>query len=1226
MPPFVHLHVHSEYSLVDGMVRPTAAPAYVASLGQNALAITDHGSLGGMLKAQRACEKAGITLIPGYEAYLAIGDRFERDFIEVPTDDSSADEGTTVADNDSALPTKKRFYEHLTLLAETETGWRNLVQLTNRAEESKYQGKPRMDYELISEHAEGLIILTGCLGGPVLGSLARGDEERARTHIQRMIDAVGKDNVYVEIMEHGIEEESRIVPDAVRLAGEFGLLTVATNDAHYMCPEDSDAHAAWLAHSSKSTLDNPKFSFHGAGYHLASAEEMYAKRPEPWWQQACANTQLVADRIKGRLLPEPRIRLPKFKIPDGYGSSTDYFIAQVKEGAAAIYGTSLPEPVRNRLNEEARVIVSMGFPDYFLIVAEMIQWAKGQGIIVGAGRGSAAGALTAYCLGITSVDPLEHDLLFERFLEPGRVGMPDIDTDFEAARRGEVLDHLAELYGHDHVAGISNYGFSRTKKALKDAARVLGLKPIQATKLADEVPVDGGKPLTFAQLADPTRRDADPFRAAVAAGGEDAARIVDLAQKFENLVSTIGIHACGFLIADEPIAQLLPLRRSKEGDSYTTWDGVDVDEFGLCKIDVLGLQNLDILAEAFRMIEADGGQPLSIESLPHPDTKGDPRVDAAWRVIRQGKTSGVFQLEGDGITETTVDIQPSTWDDLSAILAMYRPGPMAAGVHLKYGALKRGEAAVSYEHLTSDPREQEMIAGILDRTFGLLIMQEQAMQLGRLIAGFDASWRSKLRKAMGKKIEALMKVVGEKYFAQAVVDVYDEDTGELISPAFQQSTAERVWDLIKANAEYAFNASHTAAYAKTSFATAYVKANWPAKFGAALLSVVAGKDERRVKAFAGLQRDGIEVLPPHINLSGEHSTAEGDTTVRLGLSEIKGVSSHGTDIVRFRDTQGPITSFSQLHDITGKDGTPVPVSVIERLIEAGAMDDFGPRLGMLTIARSSAGLPIPPIEFGVIERGQRQRAAVLRSFGEHPCATFQEQIRTWVPEGIINVESWRQTLRPVTHLPERSGEQVSTIGVLSGYSERAYRGGKLAQIQVEGSRGEVAGVMWNDDLMDQKISPGMPAVGSIVYVRGRVRVRVIEIEDPETGETSSETHRELTVQRLETVDVGDRPRDAWPAPQLAAPVFASPGDAVEPQLAQVETHEHTEAAPREPRQPAPKEEDPTSAVRGTVPDDLRGIVDELPPEMMQMVLQLGVTSRAQLATLLSSITASLSPQ
>lgn len=1142
---FVHLHVHSEYSLVDGMIRDDAFSYVHDELGQSALAITDHGTLGYLFKAQKAADRAGIKLIAGLEAYVAIGERHGVEFIEVAADDSSADEGANTGDSDAVPGVKRRYYEHLTLLAATPAGWRNLLALSNEAEYSKYRGKPRIDYDLLALHAEGLIVLTGCLGGPVLGPLSRGEAEIADRNVRALINAVGADNVYVEIMEHGIAEESAILPDAVALAERYGLGVVATNDAHYTRPEDATAHRAWTAHASKSTLANPKFTFHGEGYHLASEAEMRAKRPERWWQEACDRTAEVAARIEPRVLPEPRVRLPRFpRVPDHYGSSLEYFVEQVRAGAHRIYGPELPQPVRDRLSEEAVIIRDMGFADYFLIVADMLRFAREAGIVTGAGRGSAAGSLVSYCLGITSIDPLEHGLLFERFLEPGREGMPDIDSDFEAARRAEVFAYLAELYGADHVARISNYGFSRTKKALKDAARVLGYRPAIANRLAKEVPLDGGKPLTFEQLRDPARRDADPFRAAVASGGEEASRVVWLAEQFEDLVSTIGIHACGFLIADEPIAKLLPLRRGSDGTLYTTWDGADVEAFGLCKIDILGLQNLDILGAAFKMIEQRGGPHLTIETLPHPSTRGDFRVDRAYQIIREGKTAGIFQLEGDGVTETTVDIQPTTWNDLSAILAMYRPGPMAAGVHTRYGALKRGEIPVSYDELTTDPEEQRWLASVLDSTYGLLIMQEQAMRLGGIVAGFNASWRSKLRKAMGKKVAELMNEVGAEFFARAGQEFRDATTGEVISPAFSHATAQRVWELIKANASYAFNASHSAAYAKTTFATAYVKGNWAAEFGAALLSVGGGRDERRLKAFAGLARDGVEVLPPDINRSGTSSTPEGARAVRLGLSEIKGIASHGEALVAERERLGGrFSSLAQVAATSDEEGKPIPVNVLEALIAAGALDDLadGNRLGLMAVARAPASA-VPPLRFGTIEHGQRQRQAVLRAFGEHPLARHQEQVRSWVPLGIANPSMWREELRPVSDLPTQNGARVSTIGVLAGFSERSYSAGKLAEVTLEGSRGSISGVMWNDDLLAQRESPGIPDVGSIVHARGRVRVRELEREDEETGEVLTEYVRELNVSALDVVDVPDDSQTVFPPTGRQMPRFARAAD------------------------------------------------------------------------------------
>lgn len=1505
--PFANLHVHTEYSLLDGMAS-TDTFDYLASIGQNAVAITDHGTLAGLWKMTEAGRKHNIKVLAGLESYVAVGSRFDRDYIEIPADDSSADEGDgksgtgekastsdaltldqlseeeraqaiqfvamiedLLASDDGdisieliagyaqlsetsaafrGLPStqegtgdaegkgqpvtlddalvalaslretflapprkvKKRFHEHLTLIATNETGWSNLLALSNAAELSKHQGKPRIDLQLLAEHHEGLVILTGCLGGAFLGSLSRGDRNRASDTLRRLVEIAGTDRVFVEVMEHGIDAESRVLPEAAKLAAEHGVRMVATNDAHYVRPDADTAHAAWLAHQSKSTLANPKYAFHGAGFHLASEAEMRAKRPEQWWQDAVTTAGEIAALASGDVLPESKIRLPKFPLPDGEADTTAYFVRLINEGATRIYGPDRPAEVSARLQEEFSVVAQMGMTDYFLIVADMMAWARAQGILTGPGRGSAAGSLISYCLGIVTIDPLEHNLLFERFLEPGRKGMPDIDSDFEAARRDEVFAYLGRKYGNEFVARIGTFGFARTKKAIKDAARVLELTRVGDT-LAKEVPIDAGKPLTFAKLRDPARADAESFRSAVAVGGEDAARVVELAEAFEDLVSTLGVHACGFLVSDVPVAELVPVRVNEDGLRYTAWDGRDVEALGLCKIDILGLKNLDGLAKAFEYLREFEGIELAHDEIPHPNTKGDPRVDATYRLLREGKTSGVFQLESDGITALTADIKPENWDDLSAILALYRPGPMGVGMHLHYGARKHGLEPIEYGHLTTDPTEIDWISRVLGTTYAIASYQEQIMELGRVIAGFDAAERSKLRKAIGKKIKSEMDAIGLSWVQRATQE-YRDETGELISPAFSVATAERLWETIKVNADYLFNKcltgetvtmtsrgvgatiedlyyrihggkpvdpslcdfcgerpagvqkrqckpcrswafkfrdpkrgntllaydfadgrirperivdvhqngvkpvfrisladgktvratsnhrflspngwrevrelrpgaelivdvgyelqmnhpsnrttigeresrpdrkpwlpgeqnsgyvnggfmalktwtartidtaackecgigydvtrlerahldgnrtnndpsnlawmcvshhkqhdyrengrrrrwdkghlavpvriisiepdglemtydvemdegtshsftangivshnSHSVAYARTTFDTAYVKANWPAAYGAALLATVDDTD-RRVRIIEGVTRDGVEVLPPEVNRSGASTQPEG-TAVRLGLGEIKDAGSDAEGLIRAREAHGgafpDLPSIYRAIDPTANRAT-LGKRMLEALVEAGAMDEYGPRLGINVVSRAlaTAPFPVPQLEWSTLERAIRQRARIGISFGTHPLVLHQNEVRSWVPEGTMNPEQFRASLLPVQALPDVNGARISTLALLASVSTRAYRGGKLAQLTLEGSSARINGVMWNDRLAEHLDSPqGLPPAGALVLARGRVSIREVEIEDRESGEVSTTIQRELTVSYLEEIRVAD---------------------------------------------------------------------------------------------------------
>lgn len=1474
---FVHLHVHTEHSLLDGMIRVEEYYAHLAALGQTAGAVTDHGSLSGLWKAQQAAEKAGVKPIMGVEAYLAIGDRHntgdptkatprQRGFIEVEREDNATDEGsdhsgvgaapesgdllqarlyaswrpatrhTGLGLRDTALellkhpsdqlreagvaeqlrgalesapeparggtwssrlaadaaalaehiratlpetvvqrvvhalrPMKRRYYEHLVLLAMNDAGWRNLLALQNAAEHpaSRFQGKPRIDLQLLRDHTEGLICLTGCLGGPILGPLSRGQRAIAERNLTELVDLFGRENVFVELMEHGIAEESRIVPDAVQLARDHGVGIVATNDAHYLTDGHADAHAAWLAHQSKSTVANPKYAFHGSGFHLASETEMRAKRPEPWWQQACDNTQLIADRVQGRVLPEPAIRLPEFQRPDGFESNLHYYYHLVKAGAEAKFGAPLPQDVRDRLNEETAVIQQMGMIDYFLIVEDMISWARSQGILVGHGRGclhgdtlvhtsrgrlpirrvrigdlvrthrgrqrtvtarmqwetapgeglvvvhtetshghlrtlsltedhlvwaarqdpalprklwqwswvaakdltfdhvlelsldetndlstrlqqsrvvgigrvpapatvydltvaddesfltsggvvhnSAAGSLVSYCLGIHSVDPLRHDLLFERFLEPGREGMPDIDTDFERDRRDEVFAYLAEKYGHDHVARIGTLGFARTKEAIKAAAKVLDLPGSLAESLTKEVPIVGGKPMTFATLADPAVGEAEPFRNAMHSRGEDARQVVALASEFENIITKLGVHACGFLISSEPIAQLVPLRYDKlataadqNQEVFTAWDGVDVEQLGMCKIDILGLTNLNIVSSALSHIH--DGDELTLETIPDPDDCADPRVARTWELLQQGHTSGVFQLESSGIRELTEGVRPENWNDLSAILALYRPGPMAAGFHELYADRKHGRKPVDYSIFTPDPAEQAWIRTVLDDTFGLVVYQEQAMRLGGVIAGFGAKQRSRLRKAMGKKIRALMDELKVEFLEGAVRE-FRNGSGEVVSPVFRSATAERVWDYLEGNSEYLFNKSHSQAYARLTFDTAFLKANWPAAFGAGILATQSSS-ERRVSAIQSLATEGVEVLPPDINHSQVTSVPEGDRAVRLGLAEVKGVKGNAEILVsnRLHRYGGTFTELWQpvLATDGGEPGGPkVAISAIEALIEAGAMDCFSPhRLGMMTVVRAQSAdvsANIPALEWGGMERARRQRRATLTSFGVHPLDRYRELVEAWRPEGAYNTEVlFQEGLYEVSTVPAQSGSLVKLRAMVALWNERTYRGGKMVELILEDASGAtIRGTIWNDVYERLGQSGPMPHEGSVVFVRARVRTRIQEWEVVgEDGEAVTERieSSELTVSEIVPILLPDDSRRVFPPAMVPRIRFGeldsdSPGPGTE-SAASPDRSDATEPAPllgtdrdaREEPAPTPVPPEAAETVEGQAPE------------------------------------------
>lgn len=1117
---FVHLHVHTEFSLLDGFSKIDELTRMAAADGQPALAITDHGSMAGAWQHAKACRAAGIKPILGIETYLAIGSRHERNFETVAADDASSED----TGSEAGSGTKTKRYEHLTILARTRVGWENLVAMHNESQNSFWY-HPRIDYDLLADHGDGLIVLTGCLGGPVAGPLSRGDDDTARANLDRLISCVGRENVYIEVMDHQIPAEKRALRKLVDLAGDYDLPMVATNDAHYQHDTDADTHDAWLAiqagAGNKARIDNPnRFRFNGTGYHLKTAEEMLAVRPQsPWWPEAYANTVALAGRVDDDTMPGARLRLPKFPAPDGFDDSAAYLKHLVKEGAHARYGNPYSQEVADRLNHEFSVISQMGFVDYFLIVADVINWARSQGIQTGPGRGSAAGSVVSFSLGIVQVDPLRFNLLFERFLEPGRAGMPDIDVDFEKGRRDDVIAYIADKWGEDLVAKIGTFGVSKSKASLKNAARLLD-RPKTGDSLSKLVPIDGGSPYTFDRLADTDDQAGLAFRDAVADGGDEAGEVVELAKSFEGTVSNQSIHASGILVGDEPINTLIPLRRDTKSKSdsiragfpITEWDGPSVEDYGILKLDILGLRTLDIVAAASESIrDITGGEAVSIDSLPDPNNHSDPKVEATWRLLRSGSTAGVFQMDGEKMTELCENVAPDSIEELSAIIALYRPGPLSANMHVRYTERKHGREAIDYSIYSGDESEQQLIATVLDETLGVMIFQESLMRLGTVVAGFDATWRSKLRKAVSKKKADLMAEVGAKFRAQAVEDIYGED-GELISPAFAESTAETMWEQMKGSAAYLFNASHSYAYAYLAFATAYLKASWPAAFSSAVLTYTTD-EEKRLSAFTSIRADGIDVLPPDVNTSQATTAPVNQDAIIVGLAEVKGVGSAGHAIVTERDKNGAFTSLADL--MNRLDASDVSLTAVEGLIESGALDQFGTRRGHMRVYRVLRAVPDFPVdstEWGVVSRASRQRERIGLILGTHPLKELGSQLKAWeTPSGTKPLSLHR--------LPNTAHADVVTLGLVGAWSEKPYKHGRLARVTLEGSRAQVAGLVWDRELTEFK-ARGLPPVGSPVAVSATVKSRTVETTDAD-GDPVASTRQELFIRQLWPIEVDD---------------------------------------------------------------------------------------------------------
>lgn len=1294
---FVHLHNHTEHSALDGLQRLESMCRTAAALGQTAMAITDHESLGGAYKFQKAALAAGIKPIIGCEFYLAIGSRHERNFEVVANDDDN------VSDADEGKEKTKR-YMHLTVLARNETGWKNLLALHNKAQYSHWY-KPRIDFDLLDEHGDGLIILTGCLGGPVAGPLARagridkdfqaacrkiadslgerapvdleshliaetvayralklrsadasggerasilaellsfvptdskaaaGDtvamvraaaaslpgtpqdavelRNDARSNLDRLIGAVGREHVFIEVMYHGIKAEAHAFRELRTLSEETGIPLVATNDCHYTVDCDAPAHDGFLAVGVKKTLDDPtRFRFNGTpDYFVKSESQMLDvlgninnEAAASAWRQAVANSVVVAGMCADKVIPDPHMRLPKFPIPAEFKDADEYLYKLVQDGAVRRYGYDkdgaripLPPEVKDRLRTELDIIKSMGFPDYFLIVWDVINWARSdkpiqfdkdhlprkRPIFVGPGRGSAAGSAVSYCLGIVDICPLENDLLFERFLEPGRKGMPDIDTDFEYLRRKEVFAYLAYRWGIGNVAHIGTFGVAGAKASLKDAARILkpsgpsdeqleeiaGLRKAGDTarasslmknasieanrrgahmqrlgdKLAALVP-GGAKPYSFAKLMDESDGASEAFRQLLEESGADGQAIMDLAQGFEGVVKNVSIHACGFVVSPEPLDELVPLRwasHDKNADPdaprVICWDGEDVEEYGFLKMDVLGLMNLDITHRALDYIKDTTGEVITMDSIPHPNTKGDPKVNAAYDLIAAGRTAGVFQMESAGMIRIAQDVRPETLTDISAIVALFRPGPLAAKVPDIYARRKNGLEEVDYDQFTSDPTEQKWIASVLSNTFGVFVFQESLMRLGTVIAGFDAAGRSVLRKAVGKKKKAEMDKVGLMLEQGAEQEFFDEE-GNLISPKFSKQTAAHMFELMQGSAEYLFNASHSAAYAQLAYVTAYLKANWPVEYSAAVLSV-ADKEEKRLTALISLRVDGITVRAPDVNLA-ETDTAPVGGEVFIGLSEIKGVGKPAESIVEERRRNGEFTSLHDLMSrvkVPGKDGGPrtkLSVSAIQGLIEAGALDSLGSRLGLLMSMKAAFEGDIDPVpaRWSDVEEATRQRQRLGTSLGTHPLVSLKDSLRGWQTpvRDEYTGQGMGQSLTPLHLISDHNGAGTVTVGVVAAWEEKGYSGGRRANLTLESSQVSISGVMWDRTLRGLRSRGVVPKIGDVIAVSAKVNVRTVEVTETDSDEATTITTKELSINEVWPVETGSKVKVSLP--------------------------------------------------------------------------------------------------
>ncbi|HEY7145207.1 MAG TPA: DNA polymerase III subunit alpha [Streptosporangiaceae bacterium] len=913
---FAHLHVHTEYSMLDGAARLAEVFQACQQTQMPAIAITDHGNVYGAYDFWTKARAAGIKPIIGTEAYVSPEHRGHKQPVRwgspAQKDDDVSGAGA---------------YTHMTLLAQTTEGMHNLFKLSSRASLEGFFRKPRMDRELLAEHARGLIATTGCPGGEVQTRLRLGQYREAVEAAAACRDIFGPDNFFVEIMDHGLEIERRTRADLIRLARELSLPFVVTNDSHYTRPEDATAHEALLCVQTATNLADPnRFKFEGSGYYVKSPQEMRAASTDEIWQAGCDATLLIAERADVSF--DKSSLMPAFPLPDGETESS-WLRAEVWRGMDRRYPGGFSQQHREQAEYEIGIIETMGFCSYFLVVADFIMWAKRNGIRVGPGRGSAAGCIVAYALGITDLDPIAHGLVFERFLNPERVSMPDIDIDFDERRRGDVIRYVTQRWGDDRVAQIITYGTIKAKAAVKDSARVLGYPYALGDRITKAFPPPVmGKDIPLSGIFDPDHprySEAGELRALYEAETE-IRQVIDTARGLEGLIRQAGVHAAGVIMSSEPLIDHIPVwKREADGAIITQFDYPSCEDIGLLKMDFLGLRNLTVLDDALIGIRDNRGTEISLESLPLDDKP-------TYELLGRGDTLGIFQFDGGPMRALLRSMRPDNFEDISAVGALYRPGPMGANAHNDYADRKNNRKPVVPLH----PELAEPLADILGDTYGLIVYQEQVMAIAQKLAGYSAGSADLLRRAMGKKKKSILDKEFEPFAAG------------MRAGGFSDSAIKTLWDILVPFSDYAFNKAHSAAYGLVSYWTAFLKANYPAEYMAALLTSVSGDKDKSALYLNECRRMGITVLPPDVNASAAMFAPVG-TDIRFGMAAIRNVGASVVEsIVAARKSKGAFTSFA---DFLRK----VPVNVcnkrvIESLIKAGAFDGFGsPRKALLLI-------------------------------------------------------------------------------------------------------------------------------------------------------------------------------------------------------------------------------------------------------------------------------------
>jgi len=945
---FAHLHTHTEFSMLDGAARVGDLVKAAAADGQPALGITDHGNMYGVLDFYKAAHEHGLVPVIGTEAYMAGESRHERPVRRGKVDDTGGD-----------VEGGQKLYYHLTLLAETTAGYSNLLKLSSAAYLEGYYYKPRVDWELLERYHEGLIATTGCLGGVVLQSLLAGDEKGAEAKAARLQDIFGRDSLFVELQDHGIGAQRSTNPRLVEIARRIGAPLLATNDSHYTRKQDAIAHDALLCVQTGAKIEDPKrFKFEGTEHYLKSAAEMrslFADFPE-----ACDATLLIAERAHVDI-ELGRAALPEFPVPEGVEGATyedramAYLTSLTEEGARRRYGDPLPADARSRLDYELGVIREMDFGAYFLVVWDLIRFARESGIRVGPGRGSAAGCCVAYCLGIVDLDPIRYDLLFERFLNPGRKQMPDIDMDFDERFRSDMIRYAAERYGSDHVAQIVTFSTIKARAAVRDAARVLGFPYAVGDRIAKAMPpLVMGRDTPLSACLEKTSGHEDGFKAATELremyeNDPDAQKVIDVAKGLEGLRRQDGIHAAAVVITKDPLTEYLPIQRKpdsgvdpEDAPIVTQYEMNGVEELGLLKMDFLGLRNLSVIERSLDLVEQATGERPDIDAIALDD-------DDVFAMLKRGESIGVFQLEGRPMRALMRSLVPTSFDDVAALVALYRPGPMAANMHNDYADRKNGRQSVTYLHPDLEP--------ILADTQGLMIYQESVMRVAQKFAGYSLEEADNLRKACGKKIRSLLAAEREKFEAGCLAQGYTQELGR------------RLFDIIEPFADYAFNKSHSYGYGLVAYQTAWLKVHHPVEYMAALLTSVKDDKDKTAVYLGECRNLGIEVVVPDVNRSAAEFTplqavvpagagqpaiagtsgTPGRSGIVFGLAAVRNVGESLVErIVAERNAHGP---FGDFYDFCRRvDPVVLNKRTMESLVKAGAFDSLGhPRQGLCLV-------------------------------------------------------------------------------------------------------------------------------------------------------------------------------------------------------------------------------------------------------------------------------------